>query len=66
MRNIEIELQNRLSSHWRRIWICRSRLNTICITLFPITFSSDYRIITKQNITDLSIDNLVKLIEEGL
>lgn len=71
MRTIEDSLLESFTG-FRRIWVQYTKLNSLCITLFPIEQHSRYKIIVKKELKDLWIDknlniNLIKkIIEEEI
>lgn len=65
--NLELQLQERFSSHFRRIWVQKTRFNSVCVTLFPLGQSSGYRILTREKVSrQIDFEYVESLINEFL
>jgi hypothetical protein len=58
----EAELETLFSDRFRRIWIQYTRLNTLCITLFPVDRNANYKFITEYKVQDWSVENLKNIV----
>lgn len=74
-RNLELGLNDYLRERFSKVWLEISGLGTLCITLFPIVSARpwgapiynalpNYQIITARNVSDFSLDNIIKIISE--
>ena len=54
-------LEERFSHIYRKIWINKSRLNTVQVILFPLK-GSNYIIKTKSNFGEITEENLYRFI----
>lgn len=60
---LEIELLSQYADRFRRIWVQRTRYNSVCITIFPIGFGT-YNIITRFKVsTAINYDYCKNLID---
>ena len=63
---LEIRLQEHYSNRFRRIWVERTRFNSLCITLFPISLNERYRIITVDRLPNkIDFDLVCRLIDKN-
>lgn len=60
------ELAESFSGVYRRVWLQTTRLNTVCITVFPEpTFENrypEYQLYFAKNVHDFSLENLRKIV----
>jgi len=70
-RNLERSLNDSLSERFSKVWLEVSASRTVCITLFPITLTRpwglpNYTIVTARNVSDFSLENILRIISERL
>lgn len=60
-------LLSHYSDRFRRIWVARSRLNSVCITVFPMNPNLTYRFVIRERIScPLDFDYCVRIMDETL
>lgn len=58
----EKELANSFSDRFRRVWFARTKMDSVCITTFPLNIHEDYRMYFANNVQDYSLENLRKIV----
>lgn len=56
------ELANSLSDKFRRVWLQKTRFNSICITVFPLNINESYQMYFAKNVQDWSLENLRNIV----
>ena len=66
---LEIQLQSHYAGRFRRIWVARTRYNSVCITVFPTwqDHQFSYRIVTREKVSrTIDFDYCRKIIDQDL
>lgn len=56
------ELAQSLSERYRRVWLQKTRFNSVCITVFPLNINESYQMYFAKNVQDWSLENLRNIV----